>query len=499
MKNLILLSQVKGLFVGLACFVALSAWALGEDRFAIAVGAHDNLVIFCPKGDRVAELTVPTIAQTATAGDVSFQISYGKDSGGQLTAILTPSATSPAPLHFSVLGKAVDAENAVVTLTFAFNLKSVTIDPGYVGSVEVNSHRLRRHNLAEELAPAPVIMPKPVVAPVAVAASEPSESPAPVPVTPAENASVPTPAPNISQPLAPAMLASQLSPILAKENSSDSSVASNEMTKSDAPEAAAGTPEVATERVKLYWSEPVTGPDGTAPACSLDEIKLVEVHGSISITLPDGKTQAGFDGMTVPSGSSVATGENSSAALFMGGINSARLMPRCELTVTQTFDGTTRKDALDLSRGAVFSRIGKRTGEIEDYQVRTPEGSTGAECANMLAFRGTADDVPGVRTTMNSGLNWDRHQLLAWNPSPLGRNLISDVASPLIGANSAATNTIFFYAPGASLNLSQIQHVVLASNASNGQNSPNAANPNTTPSRESFFRWPLLTKSSTSF
>ena len=127
----------------------------------------------------------------------------------------------------------------------------------------------------------------------------------------------------------------------------------------------------------------------------------------------------------------------------MGGINSARLMPRCELTVTQTFDGTTRKDALDLTKGAVFSRVGKRAGEIQDYQVVTPEGSTGAECANMLAFRGTADDVPGVRTTMNGRLNFDRHQLLAWNPSPMSRNLISDVVNPIIGAPSSA-NTMFF-------------------------------------------------------
>lgn len=460
--------------VGLACFVAISALALGEDRFAIAVGLHDKLVIFGPKGDRISELSVPTIAQTATVGDVSFQVSYGKDSGGQLTAILTPSATSPAPLHFNVMGKAVDADNAVVTLTFALNLKSVTIDPGYVGSVEVNSHRLRRHNLAEELAPAPAIMPKSVVTPVTVAASEPAAS---APVASAESASAPTPTVNISQPLAPATLASQLSPVLGKANSSESTVASNDAKKSNSPESA--TPEVAAERVKLYWSEPVTGPDGIAPACRLDEIKLVEVHGSISITLPGGETKAGYEGMTVPSGSSVATEENSSAALFMGGVSSARLMPRCELTVTQTFDGTTRKDALDLTKGAVFSRVGKRAGEVEDYQVRTPEGSTGAECANMLAFRGTADDVPAVRTTLNMGANWDGHQLLAWNPSPLSRNLISDVVNPLIGAGASNTNTMFFYAPGASLNLNQIQHVVIASNTSNGQNGPSAANPNT--------------------
>ena len=469
--------------MGLACFVAVSALALGEDRFAIAIGAHDKLTIFGPKGDRIAKLSVPTIAQAATVGDVSFQVSYGKDSGGKLTAILTPSATTPAPLHFNVMGKAIDAENAVVTLTFASNLKSVIVDPGYVGSVEVNSHRLRRHNLAEELAPVPVILPKPVIAPVAVATSEASDSATSVPAASPVAAPAPTPAANISQSLAPATMASQLAPVLGQETS-DPSVASDGAKKPSTTEDVATTSGYATERVKLYWSEPVTGPDGNAPACSLDEIKLVEMHGSISVTLPNGEAKAGYEGMTVPSGSSVVTEDNSSVALFMGGVNSARLMPRCELTVTQTFDGTTRKNTLDLTKGAFFSRVGKRAGEVEDYQIRTPEGSTGAESANMLAFRGTADDVPSDRTAMTGVLNWSRHELLAWNPAPLGRNLISDVVNPLISASgSTTTSTMFFFAPNTkAVNLSQIPSLVLASNQSTGQNGPSISgipNPNT--------------------
>jgi hypothetical protein len=129
---------------GLICFIAVSSLAMGSDRFAVIVGAHDKLVIFGPKGERAAELPVPSMAQPVTIGDISFQVSYGHNAKEQLTAILTPSATAPAALHFNVCGKSVDADkNAVVTLIFSSNLKSVTIDAGYGGRVEVNSRRVR--------------------------------------------------------------------------------------------------------------------------------------------------------------------------------------------------------------------------------------------------------------------------------------------------------------------------------------------------------------------
>ena len=127
----------------LICFVAVSSLARGDNRFAITVGAHDKLVILGPKGERAADFSVPSIAQPVTIGDISFQVSYGRNAHEKLTAILTPSSTAPAALHFTVLGKSVDADKAVVTLIFSSNLKSVTIDAGYGGRVEVNSRRIR--------------------------------------------------------------------------------------------------------------------------------------------------------------------------------------------------------------------------------------------------------------------------------------------------------------------------------------------------------------------
>jgi hypothetical protein len=131
------------LLTALICFVAVSSLAWGDDRFAITVGAHDKLVVFGPKGERAAEFSVPSIAQPVTIGDISFQVSYGRDPNGQLTAILTPDATAPVDLHFTVLGKGVDADKAVVTLIFSSNLKRVAIHAGYGGRVEVNSRRVR--------------------------------------------------------------------------------------------------------------------------------------------------------------------------------------------------------------------------------------------------------------------------------------------------------------------------------------------------------------------
>ena len=127
----------------LICFVAVSSLAMGDDRFAIIVGAHDKLVVFGPTGERAAEFSVPSVAQPVIIGDISFQVSYGRDSNGQLTAIISPSDTAPVDLHFTVLGKSVDADKAVVTLIFSSNLKRVTIDAGYGGRVEVNSRRVR--------------------------------------------------------------------------------------------------------------------------------------------------------------------------------------------------------------------------------------------------------------------------------------------------------------------------------------------------------------------
>jgi len=116
---------------------------MGDDRFVISLEGPDKLVVSGPKGQQAAGFSVPAIAQPVTVGAVSFQMSFGRNSNDQLTAILTPNSDTPVDLHFTVMGKSVDADQAVVTLIFSSNLKRVTINAGYGGRVEVNSRRVR--------------------------------------------------------------------------------------------------------------------------------------------------------------------------------------------------------------------------------------------------------------------------------------------------------------------------------------------------------------------
>jgi hypothetical protein len=143
MRKILFTNGLQTFLTALICFVAVSSIAMGSDRFAVIVGAHDKLVIFAPNGDRAAELSAPAIAQTVALSDASFQVSYGINSDQRLTAILAPNATAPVDLHFIVCGKHVDADkNAVVTLVFSPNGRSVTVSAGRTGRVEVNSHRV---------------------------------------------------------------------------------------------------------------------------------------------------------------------------------------------------------------------------------------------------------------------------------------------------------------------------------------------------------------------
>jgi len=121
----------------------MSALAQGDDRFAITIGPHDVLAIFGPDGKKVPEISAPATGVPVTVGDTTFQVSYGHDASQHLMAIISPSASDPSDLHFNVLGKAVDADkDAVVTLVFSSTGRSVTVEPGMTGRVEVNSHRL---------------------------------------------------------------------------------------------------------------------------------------------------------------------------------------------------------------------------------------------------------------------------------------------------------------------------------------------------------------------
>jgi hypothetical protein len=328
-----------------------------DDRFALAVGARDMLVIFGPKGDRVAELPVPSISQTVTIGSTSFQVSYGRDANELLTAIIAPNPSQPQDLHFNALNKSVDADKqAVVTLTFANDLNHVSVDPGYVGVVQVNSRSMRRHSIADQTPPAPELAP-PAPEPRTTAVS-PRELPSSAPSARYEPAPLPTPESSWST--APAPGETSTTAILPP---------------SDTNPSAAYVPPPAR---RIFWSEPITAPNGTAPSVGLGEMKLVEIKGSVQLMLPGGRTVDGHDGLIVPNGSTVTTSDQSSAAVFLGGVNSVRLLPNTMVKLDQQIVGTVRKTRLDLKTGTVFSRVGRRPGETQDYAVHTAQGDAAA-------------------------------------------------------------------------------------------------------------------------
>lgn len=403
------LSSARFLLV-LALVAAGTICASAADRFSITVGSHDMLVVAGPKGQTRAEIPLPSISQNVTIDSTTCQISYGRDANNLLTAIVAPSPTEPQDLHFSVLGKSVDTDkSAVVTLTFSRELKSVKIDPGYIGRVEVDSRRLP-HNAAVNRAPHPIIVASTEAAnpEAALAGSAQTQQPASAVAAAVTNDPAPAAAPSpepvtVPVPMPSAVVAANHSANLPTSKDVDTVVSDHAplpMQVNDAsqmPFTATATPgpstvtaagsELAPKQHSLYWAEPITPPGGKAPQVGSNEMKLIEVKGSVSVKVPGGQSRDGANGMIIPSGSVVSTSGGASAAVFMGGVNSIRLMPDSEVQITQDVDGSVRKTVIMLHGGTVFSRVGHRDGETQNYQVQSPEGTAvakGTEFADTL-------------------------------------------------------------------------------------------------------------------
>ena len=321
----------------LALFLGTSSVALfGQDRFVLAIGPHNDLVVSGPNGEKVGDYPAPTISQPVTiAGVASFEISFGRDVTNKLTAIVSPNPSQPGDLHFTVLNKKVDADKqAVVTLTFS--PKGVAVDPGYIGVVQVNSETVSHHAHAASTTADATASGAPAAAPVS------GNSPDLYPT----GRAVPPKTIRLAQPISASTTQTQ---------------------------------------PRLFWAEPVSSPDGTTPSVGPNEMKLVAVHGSVSVKMPNGSVEHGTNGMLIPSGAAVSTSASSSAAVFSGGVNSERLLPNSGMVVNQTMEGTVRHTTVDLQKGSVFARVGKRPGETQNYEVRTPDG--------VAAARGTEYDV----------------------------------------------------------------------------------------------------------
>ena len=352
-------SASVSLRVAVITLAVFSSAAWGDDRFAQAIGQHNDLLVFGAKGEKVGDYPVPSVSQLVVVNSsTSFQLSYGRDINNLLTAILSPNPAQLSPLHFLVLSKTVDSDQqAVVTLTFS-GLSHVSVDPGYIGSVEVDAEKIGRHHTTSNDTPTPAL----------------------TTTTPLTTAPTARDLPPISTLPTPAVTMSAVG--AATTDVGDSADTSSTMTTTGA------NSHSTTTVSKTYWPEPVTAPDGSTTPEGPNEMKLVAVHGSVSVKLPDGSTQAGTEGMPIPSGTFVTTGSNSSAAVFIGGIESARLMPDATMQVNMQMAGSVRNTTIDLQKGAVFSRIGKRPGETQNYQVSTPEGVAAARgCAYGVVYQ----------------------------------------------------------------------------------------------------------------
>jgi hypothetical protein len=136
------------------------------------------------------------------------------------------------------------------------------------------------------------------------------------------------------------------------------------------------------------WIEPITPPDmpaslGVAP----DAMQIREPHGDVQVALPSAPASfaAATEGMTIPNGAVIKTGADGTAAVLFGGVDSARLTPNSEAAVQQTVTPKLRSTEVDLHAGAVFSKVGQRTGEKQDYQVHTPFGVAAARGTDFVS------------------------------------------------------------------------------------------------------------------
>lgn len=137
------------------------------------------------------------------------------------------------------------------------------------------------------------------------------------------------------------------------------------------------------------WIEPITPPSmpatlGVAP----DAMQIREPQGDVQVALPTAPANfvKATEGMTIPNGSVVKTGADGTAAVLFGGINSARLIPNSQAAVQQTVTPQLRSTEIDLTKGAVFSKVGLRPGEKQDYRVHTPFGVAAAKGTDFVSI-----------------------------------------------------------------------------------------------------------------
>jgi hypothetical protein len=146
-------------------------------------------------------------------------------------------------------------------------------------------------------------------------------------------------------------------------------------------------PKVLYMQVMSDWIEPITPPDmPTSLNIAPDAMQIREPQGDVQVALPSAPASyiPAAEGLILPNGSVVKTGADGTAAVLFGGVNSARLIPNSEAAVQQTVEPLARTTEIDLTKGAVFSKVGKQEGVTQDYRVHTPFGVAAARGTDFV-------------------------------------------------------------------------------------------------------------------
>lgn len=151
-------------------------------------------------------------------------------------------------------------------------------------------------------------------------------------------------------------------------------------------------------KVTHEWVEPITAPNGTAPKVSSDEMILVEARGRVSVSLPGRDPVTAVEGQEFPSGATVATAEDATVAIFIGGINSVRLAPSTRVSITYQVVGPFRVtpaskpiqrriSRVQLDEGKVFCKIGYEPQVEQYFQLSTSMGGAVASAGDFITIK----------------------------------------------------------------------------------------------------------------
>jgi hypothetical protein len=135
------------------------------------------------------------------------------------------------------------------------------------------------------------------------------------------------------------------------------------------------------------WIEPITPPSMPANLnIPPNAMQVREPQGDVRVALPS--APADFhsveEGMTLPNGSVLKTGDNGSVAVLFGGVDSVRLAPDSQAAVQMAVAPGRRDAEIDIHSGIVFSKVGQRIGEKESYEVHTPFGTASAHGTDFV-------------------------------------------------------------------------------------------------------------------